>query len=88
MAKNLIDFLNEEDEQPEDQKDQLVNFIVQSFYRFINNPSMKDDRSLLMLIAALATISASDGKSPQAMQAARRMAQNAIARTGKMKKEV
>jgi hypothetical protein len=48
---------------------------------------MKDDRALLMLIAALATISASDGQSPQAMQAARRLAQNAMARGGRMKRE-
>ena len=85
--KTLEDFLNEEDEQPIDQRGQLINFIVQNFYRFINNPSMKDDRALLMLIAALATISASDGQSPQAMQAARRLAQNALARGGRMKRE-
>jgi len=85
--KTLEDFLNEEDEQPSDQRAQLINFIVQNFYRFINNPSMKDDRALLMLIAALATISASDGQSPQAMQAARRLAQNAMARGGRMKRE-
>ena len=86
MAKKLEDFLNEEDEAP-DSRDQLINFIVQNFYRFINNPSMKDDRSLLMLIAALATISATEGNSPAALQAARRLAQNAMARGGKMKKE-
>lgn len=85
--KTLEDFLNEEDDQPSDQRDQLINFIVQNFYRFINNPSMKDDRALLMLIAALATISASDGQSPQAMQAARRLAQNALARGGRMKRD-
>lgn len=85
--KTLEDFLNEENDQPSDQRDQLINFIVQNFYRFINNPSMKDDRALLMLIAALATISASDGQSPQAMQAARRLAQNAMARGGRMKRE-
>jgi hypothetical protein len=86
MAKKLEDFLKEEDEAP-DGRDQLINFIVQNFYRFINNPNMKDDRSLLMLIAALTTISASEGNSPTALQAARRLAQNALARGGKMKKE-
>lgn len=86
MAKKLEDFLNEEDEAP-DGREQLINFIVQNFYRFINNPNMKDDRSLLMLIAALATISATEGNSPSALQAARRLAQNALARSGKMKKE-
>ena len=75
-----------EDEVPESRSN-LINFIVQNFYRFINNPNMKDDRSLLMLIAALSTISASEGDSPQALQAARRLAQNALARTAKMKKE-
>lgn len=87
--KKLNDFLKEDEteDQPEDNKSQLINFIVQNFYRFINNPSMKDDRALLMLIAALATISAADGSSPQAMQAAKRLAQNALARGAKMKKE-
>lgn len=85
--KTLEDFLKEDEDQPSDQRQQLINFIVQNFYRFINNPSMKDDRALLMLIAALATISASDGQSPQAMQAARRLAQNALARGGRMKRD-
>lgn len=75
-----------EDEVP-DSRANLINFIVQNFYRFINNPNMKDDRSLLLLIAALSTISASEGDSPQALQAARRLAQNALSRVGKMKKE-
>jgi len=75
-----------EDEVP-DSRTNLINFIVQNFYRFINNPNMKDDRSLLLLIAALSTISASEGDSPQALQAARRLAQNALARAGRMKKE-
>lgn len=86
MVKRLEDFLNEEDEAP-DGREQLINFIVQNFYRFINNPSTKDDRSLLMLIAALSTISATDGNSPAALQAARRLAQSALTRGGKMKKE-
>jgi hypothetical protein len=86
MAKRLEDFLKEEDETP-DGRDQLISFIVQNFYRFINNPNMKDDRSLLMLIAALATISASGDNSPAALQAARRLAQTALTRGGKMKKE-
>jgi hypothetical protein len=88
--KTLEDFLNEQDDDVQTapgRKAQLINFIVQNFYRFINNPSMKDDRALLMLIAALSTISASDGDSPQALQAARRLAQNALARGGRMKKE-
>lgn len=86
--KTLEDFLKEEeDDEGTDPKAQLINFIVQNFYRFINNPNMKDDRALLMLIAALATISASEGDSPQALQAARRLAQNALARGGRMKKE-
>lgn len=87
--KTLEDFLKEQDDAEEgpNTKTQLINFIVQNFFRFINNPSLKDDRALLMLIAALATISASDGNSPQALQAARRLAQNALARSGKMKKE-
>lgn len=75
-----------EDEVP-DSRTNLINFIVQNFYRFINNPNMKDDRSLLLLIAALSTISASEGDSPQALQAARRLAQSALARAGRMKKE-
>ena len=93
MTKTLNDFLKtfvkEEDEPLDDTggREQLINFIVQNFYRFINNPNMKDDRALLMLIAALATISAAEGNSPAALQAAKRLAQNALARGGKMKKE-
>ena len=86
MAKTLEDFLNEEDEAP-DGREQLINFIVQNFYRFINNPSMKDDRAMLMLIAALATISVTEGNSPVYLQAASRLAQNALSRGSKMKKE-
>ena len=85
--KTLEDFLKEEDEETPDGREQLINFIVQNFYRFINNPSMKDDRALLMLIAALATISASEGNSPAALNAAKRLAQNALSRSAKMKKE-
>lgn len=89
MTKTLDQFINEaeDDKDYPDRRDQLINFITQNFYRFINNPSMQDDRALLMLIAALATISASDGETPQAMQAARRLAQNALARGGRMRKE-
>lgn len=88
--KKLEDFLKEaEDDQttPEDQKDRLVNFIVQNFYKFINNPGMADDRSLLMLIAALSAVSAAGDGSQAALQAARRLAQGAMSRSGKMKKE-
>lgn len=85
--KTLEDFLKEEEDETEGSREQLINFIVQNFYRFINNPSMKDDRALLMLIAALATISASEGNSPAALNAAKRLAQNALSRSGKMKKE-
>ena len=89
MTKTLDQFINEaeDDKDYPDRRDQLINFITQNFYRFINNPNMQDDRALLMLIAALATISASDGETPQAMQAARRLAQNALARGGRMRKE-
>lgn len=85
--KTLEDFLKEDEDETEGGREQLINFIVQNFYRFINNPSMKDDRALLMLIAALATISASEGSSPTALNAARRLAQNALSRSAKMKKE-
>lgn len=87
--KKLEDFLKEDDnEMPSsDNRGQLINFIVQNFYRFINNPNMKDDRALLMLIAALSTVSAAGEDSPQALQAAKRLAQNALARGGKIKKE-
>lgn len=85
--KTLEDFLKEDEDETVGSREQLINFIVQNFYRFINNPSMKDDRALLMLIAALATISASEGNSPQALSAAKRLAQNALSRGAKMKKE-
>lgn len=89
--KKLEDFLKEadgeEDLGPEDQKDRLVNFIVQNFYKFINNPNMADNRSLLMLVGALSAVAAAGEGSQSAMQAARRLAQAAMSRTGKIKKE-
>ena len=48
---------------------------------------MADDRSLLMLVGALSAVAAAGEGSPQALQAARRLAQAAMSRGGKMKKE-
>ena len=93
MAKSFNQFIKEADgeqdvEKASSTKAGLINFIVSNFYRFINNPNMRDDKALLMLIAALSTISASDGDSSQALQLAKRLAQGAMSRsTTKMKKE-
>jgi len=93
MAKSFQQFIKEAEGDPDIErasstKAGLINFIVSNFYRFINNPNMRDDKALLMLIAALSTISASDGDSSQALQLAKRLAQGAMSRsTTKMKKE-
>lgn len=77
---NAIDIENDIDSRTD-----LVNFIVSNFFRFINNPNMVDDRALLMLIAALSAVSASGDD--RAMQLAKRLAQGAMNRAGKLKRE-
>ena len=79
--------IREAEDNTPDTKGQLINYIVSNFYRFINDPALKDDRSLLLLIAALSTISASGDDNPSALAAARRLTQNAVMRQGRGKKE-
>jgi GH24 family phage-related lysozyme (muramidase) len=59
----------------------IINFITSNFYRFINQPDAGDNKSLLMLIAALSVLNTSN--EDQATQAARRLAQMALVRSGK-----
>ena len=68
---------------PEEAREALISFITSNFYRFINNPDSADQRSLLMLVAAISLVSASD--SSQAQNAAKRLAQAALAKTSKSK---
>lgn len=65
-----------------DTKKQVINFITSNFYRFINQPDTGDIRGMLLLIAALSMINNADD-SPSALQAARRLAQAALGRSGK-----
>ena len=58
-----------------DAKKGLVSFITSNFYRFINNPDTTDTKGMLMLIAALTMLSSGDD--PNAIQAAKRLAQMA-----------
>lgn len=64
-----------------DAKKNLVSYITSNFYRFINNPDTTDTKGMLMLIAALTMLSSGDD--PNAIQAAKRLAQMANIRAGK-----
>ena len=71
-----------DDDTMDDTKKQVINFITSNFYRFINQPDTGDVRGMLLLIAALSMINSSEDN-PNALQAARRLAQAAIGRSGK-----
>lgn len=62
----------------------VTNFITTNFFRFINNPNENDDKSILLLVAALGVLNNNDD--PQSIQIARRLAQAALQRSGKVKK--
>lgn len=82
-----MDSFNEFNEEVSD--DQLatrkgvMNFVASNLMRFVNSPE-GDDRAMLMLIAALSVLS--NESDPQSVQTARRLAQTALQRQGKVKK--
>ncbi len=82
--KKFVDFHEEKDDDTQaDTKKGVLNFIVSNFYRFINSPDENDNKSLLMLVAALTMLNNSD--QPNSVQTARRLAQMALVRSGKKK---
>lgn len=78
--KEVADNMPDDDEMG-DAKKTLISYITSNFYRFINNPDTTDTKGMLMLIAALTMLSSGDD--PNAIQAARRLAQMANIRAGK-----
>lgn len=82
--KKFNEFVVEEkdDDVASDTKKGVVNFIVSNFYRFVSSPDESDNKSLLMLVAALAVLNADQ---PNATQVARRLAQMALTRSGRKK---
>lgn len=82
--KKFNEFLNEEkdDDTISDTKKGVVNFIVSNFYRFVNSPEESDNKSLIMLVAALTILNADQ---PNATQIARRLAQVALVRSSRKK---
>ena len=80
--KGFKTFLNEEDK-TKNAKQSVVNTIVSNFQRFANSSKEGDVAALTMLTAAISILGTSD--SPQAVQAARRLAQMAAQRAGRSK---
>ena len=82
--KKFYKFVQEDkdDDATDDTKKAVVNFIVSNFYRFVNSPDESDNKSLLMLVAALTVLNADQ---PNATQVARRLAQMALVRSGRKK---
>lgn len=82
--KKFNDFIIEEkdDDTQADTQKAVVNFITSNFYRFINSPDESDNKSLLMLVAALSVLNTNQ---PNATQVARRLAQMALTRSGRKK---
>lgn len=83
--KNLNDFLKEEDEDTTDSRKSLVQFITSNFFRFVQNPDQKDDRGMLLLIAAISLLNMGDDL--QTINTAKRLAQLALTTKMKKKKE-
>jgi hypothetical protein len=82
--KKFNDFIIEEkdDDTQADTQKAVVNFITSNFYRFINSPDESDNKSLLMLVAALSVLNTNQSN---AVQVARRLAQMALVRSGRKK---
>ena len=80
--KKFNNFIAEEkdDDVTADTKKAVVNFITSNFYRFINSSDESDNKSLLMLVAALSVLNTDQ---PNSVQVARRLAQMALVRSGK-----
>lgn len=64
-----------------DTKKNVLAFLTSNLYRFINEPDERDNKGLLMIIAALTVLNTSDNL--VAIQTARRLGQMALVRTGK-----
>ena len=84
--KTFLEYVESEDKPASktNAKANIINTIVSNFQRFSNSADEKDNGALLMLTAALAVLNVSD--SSQAIQAAKRLAQMAAQRAGKVKK--
>lgn len=84
--KSLNDFLNEEDDDKSlDSKKGLIQIITSNFYRLAQQQDSKQDRGMLLLVAALGMLNVGDDV--QIINAAKRLAQLAVAQSNKSKKE-
>lgn len=72
-----------DDDVAADTKKAVLNLVTSNLYRFVNASDDSDNKGLLMLIAALAVLNNTDH--PNSVQVARRLAQMALARSGKKK---
>lgn len=84
--KTLNDFLKEEDDDKTvDSRKSLIQFITANFYRLAQQQDLKNDRGMLLLIAAISMLSVDDDT--QIVNTAKRLAQLALTQSGKSKKE-
>ena len=84
--KSLNDFLTEEDDEKNvDSKKSLIQYITANFYRLAQQPDTKNDRGMLLLLAAISMLSVDDDA--QSINLAKRLAQLALTQSNKSKKE-
>lgn len=84
--KNLSNFLHEEDDDKSvDSRRNLIQFITSNFYRLAQQQDLKNDRGMLLLLAAISMLSVDDDT--QIVNTAKRLAQLALTQAGKSKKE-
>jgi hypothetical protein len=81
--KSFKEFINEKEDK--DTKVSVLGLISSTFYRFVNSNNDTDIKSMLLLIAALNSLSVGDGD-PQSVSIAKRLATAALARSNKSKK--
>lgn len=81
--KSLSNFLIEEDDdiQGKDPRKALIQYITSNFYRFVQHPDIKDQRGMLLLIAAISLLNSGD--ETYTINAAKRLAQLALSQSGK-----
>ena len=84
--KTFNDFIDEEvkDTSVADTKKSVTSFIASNLQRFAGSTDETDTKAMLMLVAALSLLDASDDN-PTALQTARRLATMALVKSTKKK---
>lgn len=86
--KKFTQYLKEapDDDTVADTRKAVLAMITSNLYRFINSKDDKDNKAMLMLVAALGVLSNASEDNMLAISTAKRLAQTALARAGRAAK--